>query len=120
MSIIGADAPDDEIIRRVLDGDTDRFELLVRRYRQRILRLGYGFFHSQDEAEDFAQDVFLKAYTGLARFRGASSFSTWLTRIAYNTGINAKRRSGRYEALDAEPVDARLPGPEEQIGRAHV
>lgn len=91
----GLDAADEDIITRVLDGDTEAFSVLVRRHQSRVIRLGYGFFKNTDEAEDFAQDVFVKAFVGLASFRGRSSFSTWLTRIAYNTGINAKRKAGR-------------------------
>jgi len=113
MSPIGPEAADEDVIDRVLDGDSDAFSILVRRYQRRILRLGYGFMKNVDESEDFAQDVFLKAYSGLAGFKGRSSFSTWLTRIAYNTGINARRKSGRYEPLESDPVDARTLTPEE-------
>lgn len=109
----GREPADAEIIACVLDGDRDAFGLLVRRYQRRILRLGYGFCKDPDAAEDFAQDVFMKAYAGLGGFRGRSSFSTWLTRIAYNSGLNAKRKAGRYEPLDAEPADLRSLGPEE-------
>jgi len=112
----GPEAADEDIIARVLDGDTDAFSALVRRYQRRILRLGYGFLKDADAAEDFAQDVFVKAFVGLAGFKGRSSFSTWLTRIAYNAGINAKRKAGRYESLDVEPVDARSLSPED----AHI
>jgi RNA polymerase sigma-70 factor (ECF subfamily) len=107
-------ASDLEVIARVLDGDTNAFSALVLRYQARILRLGYGFFKDGGEAEDFAQEVFLKAYTGLAGFRGLSAFSTWLTRIAYNAGINAKKKLGRYEPLVAEPEDLRNLSPEDQ------
>jgi len=113
MSPIGPESADEDIIDRVLDGDPEAFSTLVRRYQRRMLRLGYGFFRNRDEAEDFAQDVFLKAYAGLAGFKGRSSFSTWLTRIAYNTGINAKRKAGRYEPLEYDPVDARSLSPED-------
>ena len=116
----GTDAADEDIIARVLDGDTDAFSGLVRRYQARILRLGYGFFKDADEAEDFAQDVFVKAFVGLAGFKGRSSFSTWLTRIAYNAGINAKRKAGRYEPLESEPVDARNLSPEDAHLRAET
>lgn len=120
MSLDGPEAADEEIIERVLDGDTQAFSTLVRRYQKRILRLGYGFFRNQDEAEDFAQDVLTKAYAGLAGFKGRSSFSTWLTRIAYNAGINARRKAGRYEPLESEPVDARSLSPEDLHIRAEA
>jgi RNA polymerase sigma-70 factor, ECF subfamily len=120
MSPIGPETADEDMIDRVLDGDPDAFSGLVHRYQRRILRLGYGFFRNADEAEDFAQDVFLKAYVGLAGFKGRSSFSTWLTRIAYNAGINAKRKAGRYEPLDSEPADARTLSPEDAHIRAET
>lgn len=120
MSSGGPEAADEDIIARVLDGDTDAFSALVRRYQRRILRLGYGFLKDLDAAEDFAQDVFVKAFVGLAGFKGRSSFSTWLTRIAYNAGINAKRKAGRYEPLESEPVDARALSPEDAHIRAET
>lgn len=120
MTGLCSEATDADVIARVLDGDADSFSLLVRRYQRRIFRLGYGFFKDPDAAEDFAQDVFLKAFIGLAGFRGRSSFSTWLTRIAYNTGINAKRKAGRYESLDADPEDASRLTPEEEHLRAET
>lgn len=120
MILSGPDAPDEDIIARVLDGDTATFSVLVRRYQRRILRLGFGFLKDADAAEDFAQDVFVKAFVGLAGFKGRSSFSTWLTRIAYNAGINAKRKAGRYESLDSEPVDARSLSPEDAHIRAET
>lgn len=111
---------DAAIIARVLAGETFLFAKLVRKYQKRILRLGFGFFHNQHEAEDFVQEVFLKAWSGLAGFRGSSAFSTWLTRIAYNTGINARRTAGRYEALEAEPADTAGLNPEELHLRAET
>jgi len=120
MTRSGPEAADEDIIASVLDGDTDEFSVLVRRYERRILRLGYGFFKDTDEAEDFAQDVFVKAFVGLAGFKGRSSFSTWLTRIAYNAGINGKRKAGRYEPLDSDPVDARSLSPEDAHIRAET
>ncbi len=120
MSSSGPEAADEDIIARVLDGDTEAFSGLVRRYQRRIVRLGYGFLKDADAAEDFAQDVFIKAYIGLAGFKGRSSFSTWLTRIAYNAGINAKRKAGRYEPLDVEPEETRLLSPEDQHIRSET
>jgi len=98
---------DEEAISRVLDGDTEAFSILVRRHRSRVFRVGMGFFRDEDEAADFAQDVFIKAYTALGSFQGRSRFSTWLLRIAYNTAVNAKKR--RRDSLRLDP-EADLPG----------
>jgi RNA polymerase sigma-70 factor (ECF subfamily) len=104
---------DEEAIGRVLDGDTEAFAVLVRRHRARVARLGMSFFHDEEEAADFAQDVFLKAYTALASFKGKSLFSTWLLRIAYNTAINSKKRKRDRISLDPEIEVAGSPGVDE-------
>jgi len=102
------DSPsDEEAIARVLDGDTEAYSTLVRRHRSKVMRVGMSFFRDEDEAADFAQDVFIKAYTALGSFQGKSQFSTWLLRIAYNTAVNAKKR--RREALRLDP-EVELPG----------
>jgi RNA polymerase sigma-70 factor (ECF subfamily) len=91
---------DEEAIGRVLDGDTEAFAVLVRRHRARVARLGMSFFHDEEETADFTQDVFVKAYTALASFKGRSLFSTWLLRIAYNAAINSKKRKRDQLSLD--------------------
>jgi RNA polymerase sigma-70 factor, ECF subfamily len=107
---------DEEAIGRVLDGDTEAFAILVRRHRARVRRLGMSFFHDEEEADDFTQDVFVKAYTALASFKGRSLFSTWLLRIAYNTAINSKKRRREQVHLDPEIEIAGSPGTDE----AHI
>jgi len=108
MPAPGSQEPsDEEAIGRVLDGDTEAFAVLVRRHRQRVRRLGMSFFRDEEEADDFTQDVFVKAYTALASFKGKSLFSTWLLRIAYNTAINSKKRRRETVWLDPE---AEIPG----------
>jgi RNA polymerase sigma-70 factor (ECF subfamily) len=104
---------DEEVIGQVLDGDTESFALLVRRHRGRVQRLGRSFFRDEEEVEDFTQDVFVKAYTALASFKGRSLFSTWLLRIAYNTAVNAKKRLRERAPLDPETVVSGAPGTEE-------
>ncbi len=101
---------DEEAIGRVLDGDTEAFAILVRRHQSRVRRLGMSFFRDEEEAADFTQDVFVKAYTALASFKGRSPFSTWLLRIAYNTAINAKKRKRAQVELDPETLVAGAPG----------
>ena len=98
---------DEDVLDLVLEGDTEAFAILVRRHRSRVERLGMSFFHDAEEAADFSQDVFMKAYTALGSFKGRSAFSTWLLRIAYNTAINAKQR--RRDNLSLDP-DEGIPG----------
>jgi RNA polymerase sigma-70 factor, ECF subfamily len=104
---------DEEAIGRVLDGDTEAFAVLVRRHRHRVRRLGMSFFRDEEEADDFTQDVFVKAYTALASFKGRSQFSTWLLRIAYNTAINSKKRRREALRLDPEAEIEGAPGADE-------
>jgi RNA polymerase sigma-70 factor (ECF subfamily) len=107
------------LCREVLAGKTSSFALLAERYRKRIFSLGYGFFRNPDDTDDFVQDVLVKLYVSLGSFRGESSFSTWLMRIAYNTAINSIKRRREYTSL-AE--DYEIPyegtGPEEDHLRA--
>ncbi|MEI6385553.1 MAG: sigma-70 family RNA polymerase sigma factor [Spirochaetota bacterium] len=104
---------DEEVIQRVLDGDTEAFALLVRRHSQRVHRIGFAWFRDHDDAEDLVQEVFSKAYSKLASFRGGSLFSTWLIRIAYNTATTGKARKRVHEefredafTIGTNPVEA--------------
>ena len=83
------DDTDQELVRRVQAGDQTAFNLLVLKYQHRVLKLVGRFVNDQAEAEDVAQEAFLKAYRALASFRGDSAFYTWLYRIAINTAKNA-------------------------------
>ncbi|MBL0213245.1 MAG: sigma-70 family RNA polymerase sigma factor [Myxococcales bacterium] len=86
-------------------GDQRAFESLVRRYRKRIYALALHITGSASEADDIAQEVFLKAYRALAEFEGRSQFFTWVYRMTVNRSLNARRdRARRGE----EPDDPRL------------
>ena len=77
-------------------GRDDRpFRLLIERHQKTVWRVCYGFVHNAEDAEDLAQDVFLKAYRNIHRFEGRSSFKTWIYRIAINTSQNELRRRSR-------------------------
>jgi RNA polymerase sigma-70 factor (ECF subfamily) len=79
---------DAELVKRVQDGDKKAFDLLVRKYQNRVISLVGRYVKNQATAEDVAQEAFIKAYRGLAGFRGESAFYTWLYRIAINTAKN--------------------------------
>jgi RNA polymerase sigma-70 factor (ECF subfamily) len=83
------DDNDQELVRRVQAGDQSAFNLLVLKYQHRVLKLVSRFVNDATEAEDVAQEAFLKAYRALPSFRGDSAFYTWLYRIAINTAKNA-------------------------------
>jgi len=81
-------AVDLELVRRVQGGDKQVFGLLVERYQNRILHVLTPFLRNRADAEDVAQDTFVRAYRALANFKGDSAFYTWLYRIAINTAKN--------------------------------
>ncbi|MDH3355418.1 MAG: RNA polymerase sigma factor RpoE [Chromatiales bacterium] len=81
-------AVDLELVRRVQNGDRQAFGLLVERYQNRILHVLTPFLRNRADAEDVAQDTFIRAYRALANFKGDSAFYTWLYRIAINTAKN--------------------------------
>src|SRR6478735_4896936 len=86
--------PEDELelVARAQAGDTDAFNQLVTRYRQRAFAMIYHMVRNEQDAWDLAQDGFLKAWKSISRFRGQSSFYTWLYRILMNVTIDAMRR----------------------------
>jgi RNA polymerase sigma-70 factor (ECF subfamily) len=83
------DDNDQQLVQRVQKGDKTAFDLLVLKYQHRVLKLVSRFVNDAAEAQDVAQDAFLKAYRALPSFRGDSAFYTWLYRIAINTAKNA-------------------------------
>jgi RNA polymerase sigma-70 factor (ECF subfamily) len=90
-----AEASDASLVRRVQHGDRGAFDLLVLKYQHKVVKLVLRYVRNQAEAEDIAQDAFIKAYRALANFRGDSAFYTWLYRIAINTAKNAVSSRGR-------------------------
>ena len=102
----GTGADDDgELVLRVQNGDVDAFEELVQRHTPRVYRAIVSIVGSQGDAEDAVQETFLKVFRHLSRFQGASRFSTWVTRIAINEGLQHLRRRKPSESLDDTPED---------------
>ena len=87
-----ADVPDLDLVKRAQEGDSEAFDELVGRYRNRIFGMIYNMVHNEQDAWDLAQDSFLKAWKSIARFRGQSSFYTWMYRIVMNVTIDAMRK----------------------------
>jgi RNA polymerase sigma-70 factor, ECF subfamily len=94
-----ADASDLSLVQRVQHGDKGAFDVLVLKYQHKVVKLVMRYVRNAAEAEDIAQDAFIKAYRALPQFRGDSAFYTWLYRIAINTAKNA------VVARDRNPVD---------------
>jgi len=124
---MGPDASDLSLVRRVQSGERGAYDLLVLKYQHKVVKLVMRYLRDPAEAEDVAQEAFIKAYRALPQFRGDSAFYTWLYRIAINTAKNAlvarDRNPVSYE-LDTrgedEPSDmvSRLKDPETPEGLA--
>lgn len=109
--------PDRGLIHRVLDGDRSAFNELVVKYRNRVMGLVVRMLGDRTEAEDVAQDVFVKAYRGLNGFHGEALFSTWLYRIAANSCMNHRKRPKRERYL---PADDPVLSPPDFASNPHV
>jgi len=102
---------DEDLVARVQQGDKSAFDFLVIKYQHKIIQLVNGYIKDPSEAQDVAQEVFLKAYRALGSFRGEAAFYTWLYRIAINTAKNyllsRSRRSSSFEVdiQDAEAIE---------------
>ena len=104
MSDTPARDTDEQLVIKVQSGDRHSFDLLVLKYQHKVMGLVRRFVKDHAEAEDIAQEAFIKAYRAINSFRGDSAFYTWLYRIAVNTAKNAldarKRRPGSDVDID--------------------
>lgn len=91
---------DEQVVERVLAGESALYELLMRRYNQRLYRVARAILRDDSEAEDVMQDAYVRAYQHLADFEGRARFSTWLTRIAVHEALARLRHRSRYQSLD--------------------
>src|SRR5215510_10289550 len=91
---------DEEVVARVLAGETSLFEIIMRRYNQRLFRTLRAMVPSDSDAEDILQEAYVRAYRHLAQFQGRAKFSTWLTRIAIHELFARRRTSRRFASLD--------------------
>jgi RNA polymerase sigma-70 factor (ECF subfamily) len=108
---------DEEVVGQVLSGQTAQFEILMRRYNERIYRAVRAILRDEREAEDVMQQAYVSAYAHLRQFNGHAKFSTWLTRIAINEALARIRRRRRYEpfheaAPNVETFMPPAPGPD--------
>ncbi len=97
--------PDRALVNAAAAGDRDAFEALVRRHQTRIVNYAMAIVRDPAEAEDVAQETFIRAYRSLARFRGDSSFKTWLYTIATNTARTGLERRGRRGRIEDRSLD---------------
>lgn len=100
--------PDDELVLKAQQGDFHAFDVLVERYHDRIYGLTYNMTSNREDAEDLTQDVFVKAFQALPRFKGKSSFYTWIYRIAVNKTINYRKKRNRKRAMSLDQFDQEI------------
>ena len=93
---------DEEIVDRIVDGQTALFEVLMRRHNERVYRAARAIVKDDGEVEDIMQQAYVNAYSHLRQFDGRSRFLTWLTRIAIHEALTRARRRGRYTSIDPE------------------
>ncbi len=93
---------DVDVIEQILRGDTALFELLMRRYNERVYRAARAILRDEHETEDVVQQAYVNAFTHLRQFNGSSQFPTWLTRIAINEALARIRHQRRYETFNDE------------------
>lgn len=95
---------DSQLVRRFQRGDSSAFEKLVRRHQDRIVRLAAVWLDQSDRAEDVAQDVFLRSFTGLRRFRFGAEPATWLFRMTRNVCNEFNRTRRRHASVKTDPT----------------
>ncbi len=91
---------DEQVIERVLAGETALYEVIMRRYNTRLYRVARSILKNDGEAEDVMQDAYVRAFQHLHQFAGRSRFSTWLTRIAIHEALGRVRKGKRFEEWD--------------------
>jgi len=88
---------DQHYIDKILQGETNAFAVLVDRYKNMIFTLALKMIKNREEAEEVAQDTFIKAYNSLSKFKGDSKFSTWIYRVAYNTCLDRLKKNKKED-----------------------
>jgi RNA polymerase sigma-70 factor, ECF subfamily len=96
---------DEEVVERVLRGDTALYEIIMRRYNQRLYRVARAILRDDAEAEDVLQSTYVRAYEYLSQFEGRSAFAAWLTRITVHEALGRVRLRGRTQPLEEDGPD---------------
>ncbi len=122
---VDREADDATLVRAAAAGSRDAFDVLVERHRRAVYRVCYRFVGNHEDASDLAQDVFVRAYRGIAAYKGDAALSTWLYRIAVNTSLNkVSLKTPPMEALVGERHVSATEAPDRDVDRqeqaAHV
>lgn len=119
---------DEEVVNRVLAGETELYEIIMRRYNQRLYRVVISILRDQDETQDVMQEAYVQAYQHLGQFEGRAAFSTWLTRIAFHEALARLRKRERLQQLGSDHYDGAISvnpagpalDPEQTISKAEL
>lgn len=114
---------DEEVVERVRGGETALFEVIMRRYNQRLFRISRSILGNDAEAEDVTQDTYVRSYLHLDQFAGRATFSTWITKIAVHEALARLRKRQRFVRIDAETesteghvsLESKTPSPEQEV-----
>jgi RNA polymerase sigma-70 factor (ECF subfamily) len=106
------------LLEKARKGDVDAFEMLIREHERKAFNIAYRFLKNADDAEDITQEAFLRAFRSIKKFKGQSSFSTWLYRIINNTCIDFVRAKqnkitdsiDKTIQYDNEELELQIPG----------
>lgn len=107
--------PDDRLVALAKQGDTEAFQELVFRHRDKIYARAFLMMRNEDEAMDLSQEAWVKAWQRLAQFQGESSFATWITRIVINLCLDELRRQKKVKAESIEDLQEEAGGVERQM-----
>ena len=111
---------DEELIRAVIAGDDRPYRIVVRRHQNTVYGIGMRFFKNQDDAADFAQEAFIRAYQNLGSYQEKSLFKYWLYRVAYNLALNKVKSSRDEITLIDEVHESAERGTEDRIASAEI
>ncbi|MGA9770129.1 MAG: RNA polymerase sigma factor [Blastocatellia bacterium] len=114
---------DEEVVERVAAGETALFEVIMRRYNQRIYRVTRSILGNDSEAEEVTQEAYVRSYMHLSQFDGRAKFSTWLTKIAVHEALARRNRRERFVEIDATSgtmeggmsLESKLTSPEQDM-----
>jgi len=107
---------DQEVIGEVLNGNVDAYNKLIDKYKSYVYTITYKILNNEQDAEEAAQDSFIKGFQALSNFNGQSKYSTWLYRIAFNTSISYKRKR-KIEVSGLETLENKISTSEDATGR---
>jgi len=112
--------PDHELVRRAQDGNTRAFDDLVVKYSPKLYGMVYHMTANKEDTHDLLQDIFAKAYRSLKRFRGKSTFYTWIYSISTNMTLNFLKKRKRRSALSLDNVDSGIQNNDALVDLGHA